>query len=250
MIKLIDILKGVFHDPFTGELSEGLIKTVEVDKAFEIIHKQFSNLPEADIVQDNKNIILGFAPNYLNDDLENYVGTYPDPNISNILTLLNNLGYFPASVEYELNNRAEQYKMKYSPSMFRELISDKQPTYLIFTFEAKYDPVVEVPRYLYHITDSKYLDKIKQIGLKPRALNKRSAHESRIYFSLDKKSSDYLWDKLKLHMGPGKGILLTIDTTNLEVTFYNDPNFDKLGVYTYSNIPPSSIIKYEPIIEN
>jgi hypothetical protein len=250
MIKLIDILKGAFHDPFTGELSEGLIKTVEAGKAFEIIHKQFSNLPEVDIVQDNKNIILGLAPNYLDANLEKYAGAYPDPNISNILTLLNNLGYFPASVEYELSNKAEQYKMKYSPAMFRELILDKQPTYLIFTFEAKYDPIVGVPQYLYHITDSKYLDKIKQIGLKPRALNKRSAHEARIYFSLDKKSSDYLWNRLKLHMGSGNGILLTIDTTNLETAFYNDPNFDKLGVYTYSNIPSSSIIKYEPITEN
>jgi hypothetical protein len=45
------------------------------------------------------------------------------------------------------------------------------------------------------------------------------------------------------------GVLLTIDTTSLNNTFYNDPNFKNLGIYTYGNIPPSSIINYEPITE-
>jgi len=35
----------------------------------------------------------------------------------------------------------------------------------------------------------------------------------------------------------------------LSTNFYNDPNFSSLGVYVYENIPSSSIIKYEPIIE-
>jgi hypothetical protein len=246
MIKLIDILKGAFHDPFTGELSEGLIKTVEVDKALDIIGKQFPTFDS--FYEGNSGIRIEFSPRYLNSPEQNYVGDLPDPNISKVLSLLNNLGYFPSNVQYDSGRTSGQ--IKYSPSQFRDLIINQKPKYLSFIFEPKYDPVIKVPQYIYHITDSKYLDKIKQIGLKPRALNKRSAHESRIYFSLDKKSSDYLWNRLKLHMGPGNGILLTIDTTNLEAAFYNDPNFDKLGVYTYSNIPPSSIIKYEPITEN
>jgi hypothetical protein len=53
---------------------------------------------------------------------------------------------------------------------------------------------------------------------------------------------------MKYHYENNSGILLTIDTTKLDNTFYNDPNFKDSGIYTYGNIPPSSIIKYEPII--
>jgi predicted peptidase len=247
MIKLVDILKGTFHDPFTGEISEGLIKTVEVDKAIDIITKQFPTFDT--FYEGDSGIRIEFTPKYLNSKLQNYAGNYPDPNISKILTLLNNLGYFPTAVQYDLGgNKGGQ--IKYDNSIFRDLILNQQPRYLSFIFEPKYDPVVEVPKYIYHITDNRYLDKIKQIGLKPRALNKRSTHESRIYFSLGKESSDALWSKLKLYIGTGKGVLLTVDTSNLDAVFYNDPNYDKLGVYTYNNIPPSSIIKYESITEN
>lgn len=247
MIKLIDLLKGTFYDPFTGEISEGLIKTVEVDKALDIIGKQFPTFDSFYEGENNNSIRIEFSPKYLRSPEQNYTGDLPDPNISKVLSLLNNLGYFPSVVQYDLGSTSGQ--IKYSPSQLRDLIINKRPKYLSFIFEPKYDPVVEVPRYIYHITDSKYLDKIKQIGLKPKALNKKATHESRIYFSLDKKSSDYLWDRLKYFISSDKGILLTIDTENLAATFYDDPNFSNMGVYTYSNIPPSNIVKYESITE-
>jgi hypothetical protein len=245
MIKLIDLLEGVIRDPFTGKLQEGLIQTVNIDTAMEILGRQVEDYPELDFLNDGNTIIVGFAPKYILDKTANYTtGTFPDPKISRVLSLANNLGYFPSSVKYELNNQAEQYYEKYSPSSFRDLILNKQPTYLIFFFEAKYDPVIKLPEFVYHITTLDKVSKIKNIGLTPKTQNKKSAHPERIYVSLSKKDSDFLFSRLKYHFGKHKGVELVIDATILDQPFYQDPNFKGQGAYTYKNIPPQAIVQY------
>jgi hypothetical protein len=54
---------------------------------------------------------------------------------------------------------------------------------------------------------------------------------------------------MKMFIPKEKGILLTINTEGLNDTFYNDPNFQNKGVYTYNNISPQNIINVEPIKE-
>ena len=251
MIKLSDLIKGIIYDPFTGDLQEGLIKTTPIEQAMEIMGREVENYPELDFLNDGNTIILGFKLYHpTSQDRKYSTGTLYDPKISKVLTLANNLGYFPSIIKYELNNQADQYTKKYTPSSFRDLILNEEPTYLIFFFEAKYDPVVKVPQYVYHITDQKFIDKVKQIGLTPKTLGKRSAHPERIYVSLSKKDSDFLFRGLKQHMGRGRGVELTIDTSKLRDPFYEDPNFKEQGVYTYQNIPPSAIVKYENIKED
>jgi hypothetical protein len=249
-MKLIEILKGILRDPFSGEIYEGLIKTTPLSQSMDILNRQLQDYPELDLVDDPKSgeIIIGFKPQYTDYKISKYSGQTYDPKISKLLQLLNSLGYFPSIVKYELNNQLEQYSKKYSPKEFRRLIDEDEPTYLIFVFEPKFDPTMTPPQYIYHITDVKFLDSIKSIGLKPKTLNKRSSHPERIYFSLSRDANNTLWKNMKYHYGKENGILLTIDTTKLDNTFYNDPNFKDLGIYTYGNIPPSSIIKYESII--
>ena len=248
MIKLFDLVKGSFRDPFTGELSEGLIRTVEVDKALDIVEKQFPTFDSFYEGESNNSIRIEFSPKYLKSPEQNYIGDLPDPNISKVLSLLNNLGYFPSVVQYDLGSTSGQ--IKYSSSQLRDLVINKRPKYLSFIFEPKYDPVVEPPKYIYHITDRKYLDSIKKIGLKPKTLNKLSAHESRIYFSVSEEAAQKLWNRLKWYIPQDRGVLLTVDTESLGITFYNDPNFDKLGIYTYANISPQHITSYEPLQES
>lgn len=246
-MKLLDILKGLIRDPFNGVIYEGLIKTTPIDQSLNILNRQLQNYPELDLVDDGNQLIVGFKPKYIDYKISNYSGQTYDPNISNLLKLLNNLGYLPSIIKYELNNKGEQYVKKYSPKELRRLIEEDEPTYLIFVFEPKYDPIVTPPEYIYHITSRKFLDNIKLIGLKPKTLNKRSTHPERVYFSLNKTSSNSLWKNMEYHYGKDDGILLTISTTNLNNIFYNDPNFTGKGIYTYGNIPPSNIIKYELI---
>lgn len=250
MIKLKDLIRGIVFDPFTGDLQEGLTRTVPIEQAMEVLGREVENYPELDFLNDGNTIILGFKPTYATEQSSKYsTGTLYDPKISKVIQLANNLGYFPSVVKYELDNKLEQYTQKYQPSTFRDLVVDKQPTYLIFSFEAKYDPEVELPKYVYHITTTKFVDKIKQIGLTPKTLEKRSAHPERIYVSLSKKDSDFLFRGLKQHFGKNQGVELTIDTSLLKGTFYEDPNFKGQGAYTYQNIPPQAIVGYTPIKE-
>ena len=250
MIKLTDLIKGIIYDPFTGELQEGLIRTVPVEQAMEVMGREVENYPELDFLNDGNDIILGFKPTYATEQSQKYItGTLYDPRISKVLQLANNLGYFPSVVKYELNNKLEQYSQKYNSSTFRDLVLDKQPTYLIFNFEAKYGPEVQLPKYVYHITTTKFVNKIKQIGLTPKTLEKRSAHPERIYVSLSKKDSEFLFRGLKQHFGKNQGVELTIDTDLLKDTFYEDPNFKGKGAYTLQNIPPQAIVRYTPIEE-
>jgi len=250
MIKLKDLIRGIVFDPFTGDLQEGLTRTVPIEQAMEVLGREVENYPELDFLNDGNNIILGFKPTYATEQSSKYsTGTLYDPKISKVIQLANNLGYFPSVVKYELDNKLEKYTQKYQPSTFRDLVVGKQPTYLIFSFEAKYDPEVELPKYVYHITTTKFVDKIKQIGLTPKTLEKRSAHPERIYVSLSKKDSDFLFRGLKQHFGKNQGVELTIDTSLLKGTFYEDPNFKGQGAYTYQNIPPQAIVGYTPIKE-
>ena len=131
MIKLSDLLRGILYDPFTGDLQEGLTKTIPIGQAMEIMGREVENYPELDFINDSNSIILGFKPTYPSDLSSKYsTGTLYDPKIAKILTLANNLGYFPSMLKYELNNQAEQYTKKYTPSFFRNLIST------IFKFQA------------------------------------------------------------------------------------------------------------------
>lgn len=266
MIKLKDLITGIVFDPFTGDLQEGLTRTVPIEQAMEVLGREVENYPELDFLNDGNTIIVGFKPTYATEQSSKYsTGTLYDPKISKVIQLTNNLGYFPSVVYYKLNNpnqqkpkstlfpslndNNQQYSMKYNSSKFRELVSNEQPPYLKFFFEAKYDPEVEIPKYVYHTTTTRFVDKIKQIGLTPKTLEKRSAHPERIYVSLSKKDSDLLFKGLKQHFGKNQGVELTIDTSLLKGTFYEDPNFKGQGAYTYQNIPPQAIVGYTPIKE-
>jgi hypothetical protein len=248
MIKLIEILKGIIRDPFTGEIYEGLIKTTNINKATEIITKQFGNLPGADIVNSNTEIKVGFEPQYIDYKTAKYINHQSyDSNIGKLIQLTNNLGYYPSVFVYEKHNKTKLEK--YSNSKLKQIMDEVEPDFLVFVFEKKYDEVTYVPKLIYHITDGKYLDKIKSIGLTPKTKSKLAYHPERIYVALNKEDTLNLWKRMKMFIPKEKGILLTIDTGKLDNTFYNDPNFQNKGVYTYNNIVPQSIINIEPITE-
>jgi hypothetical protein len=250
-IKLLDILKDITRDPFTGELQEGLIRTVPIEQAVRVFKKNTQNYSEVELRSTEDVIEVGFKLSYPSIPERNYVsGTVYDSKISKILTLAQNLGYFPSTVKYKLSSDSNYQSEKYNPSKFRELILDREPEYLIFRFEAKYDRIVEVPRYVYHITSQQFVDSIKAVGLKPKNLDKRAKHIERVYVSFSKEDSEILFKSLKNHFGKGKGVELIIDTDPLKGPFYEDPNFTGRGAYTYQNIPPHLIRSYKPIEED
>ena len=54
MIKLTNILKEIFRDPFNGDIYEGLVKTIDIETSVDVLYKRFKDLKGFNI-NSNKN---------------------------------------------------------------------------------------------------------------------------------------------------------------------------------------------------
>jgi len=131
------------------------------------------------------------------------------------------------------------------------MISDENQVEIMF--DAKYDDRINVNDYnfLYHLTSNDKIEKIKKNGLVPYTRSKVSMHPERIYFSTSLKFQDIIFNKFKLFQ-PNKSLFTIIISTVLipdKIQFYKDPNFKDNGIYTYVNIPPSTIVEITKIDE-
>jgi len=232
MIKFLDIL---------NKINEGLIKTTPVDQAIKIINKGVDDFKNINLYNEGGMIFLEFEPEYISD-------TFDFSKINKVLTLVNNLGYFPSMLTY-FNDKGADSTEKYTPTFFKDVIINKKPKSILFQFEAKYDAIIDVPKYVYHITSADNISKIKKIGLTPRTQSKISTHPDRIYVSLNEEYSDEIYWQIRGTFRNRTGIELVIDTSQLDQSFYEDPNFQTMGVYTYKNIPPQAIVQYRAIEE-
>ena len=110
-------------------------------------------------------------------------------------------------------------------------------------FEPKFD-VEYVPkeRYLYHVTDKKFIPKIMKIGLTPRTQSKIGYHPERIYLAKSKEWADDIASQFKFGgmVEEPNMVTLRIDLQNLFIYLQQDGQFEG-GVYTTDNVPPSHI---------
>jgi hypothetical protein len=122
---------------------------------------------------------------------------------------------------------------------------------VIVHYEAKYDEEIEVKGpYLYHLTPDIKWPKIKVFGLTPKTQGKLADHPGRIYL-LTSLEGEWDIDELTFallnsytHKERVKEMyLLKIDISQIkDHKFFEDPNFyPDEAVWTYQNIPPSSI---------
>jgi len=98
---------------------------------------------------------------------------------------------------------------------------------------------------LYHITDQKYLSKIKIRGLIPKYVGKKSIHPERVYLC-NKDGLKELYTGFK-HYIPNP-IIISVDLTGLNISLFDDNNFHH-GYYTVDNIPPK-VINFDPVLIN
>lgn len=244
MIKLADLLSGTVRDPFTGELYEGLITTVELRKAAELLQRNASTIVQDTEVTSTGELEVHVTPNYPDQHVTNYTtGGLQNPQLSDLLKLINNLGYYITA--YIVDGKYQ----KYNSAKFRDLIVIEEPKELMLILSAKYDEEqTNLPATVFHVTNSMYLPKIKQIGLKPTTQSKLADHPERIYLALDRESAELIAKRMQ-QLGKYEPQLLVIDTTKLpkNLKFYNDPHFSERGVYTLGNIPLNAITKIENI---
>lgn len=238
------------RDPFTGEiLSEGLIYSLDSTRVLSLLkrlHKKLfvsAELRTKSTTADKTGIDILIRINdldYITLTNVKYVsGVHPAPSISDILKIMNNFGWFPSFVRTGTNKNVTGKYYPYSNTAIRNSIVNDDVSYVMMTFEAKYDTVAEITtNYLFHVTDKRFVDKILKNGLVPKTKSKLSTHPDRVY------AIDNIKSISAIVRHPGQTIKdpvylkITVNKLN-NVTWYKDPNSE--GVYTYSNIPPNAI---------
>lgn len=227
-------------EAYKGVLSEQLITeysfTVYPEKTIQTLKQKYSNIVDINFFKRGENIIkinLTFKDKLIQ-------------NLQEINNFMDSFGWYPAFINYKNGG-------KYS-DVVSKLFDFKN---VIISYEAKYNKSIDISnqQFLYHITPDLKWKKIKSYGLTAKTLNKLSDHPGRIYLlknidNLEDFGGDIIdlsFELLKYY--PYKDrvkemYLLKIDTTKLlpNTIFFDDPNF-YMGeaVWTYNNIPPTSI---------
>jgi len=109
-------------------------------------------------------------------------------------------------------------------------------------------------KYLYHITLKEKEDKIRRIGLVPKAYNKRSNHPERVYLIPSNSPIPYLmfhFYQVGKMLYPDKNsfIVCGIETKDLDCEFHFDPNMES-AVYITENISPQILHIKDIIVKN
>lgn len=187
-----------------------------------------------------------YQPKYDINELEIflYIKEQKIPDIEQLNKLIENLGWYISLIR--INYTGGKYQL-----ISYEYLRSNKPNFhntfsIILYCEAKFDIIYDKSiSYLYHITTSNKINKIKQIGLTPKSNNKKTTHSERIYFTINKQSALELYSKFKRDKPHQEFSLIIINGKEIRnLRLFKDPNF-KHGLYTYQNIPPLFIDNIE-----
>jgi hypothetical protein len=225
---ILELLYEAYKDEYDLNLTEGLIKTTNIDKTLNLLKKSFHKGYHY-IKRDNNTFTVNFI-HVTKNDLEPFLQT------------ANNLGWFPSyMVVPDKRGTNTEFQGKWDKNRFSE-----GETYV--SFEAKYDEqVVEnIPKILYHASPSKNADKILKIGLSPRSRSKKSFHPERVYVSSSLTKIKNIIPLLGKLEGDRNYTVFKINTEEVPGNYfklYKDPNLPDTGFYTVNNIPPYALSK-------
>jgi len=213
---------------------EGLIVSWDTKTVENKIKKLFSSENKEVWILNNKKLL---NIQFLNEDMNKDF-------LEKIYSLINVSGYYIA--QYFIVNRKGD-NIKHGTIYEDEYLTDKE-NLTAFVLNKKFDSeIVDLSslNYLYHVTEEKYLDKIKRQGIKPISRMKIEKHPERIYlFDSEVNAEEFVKDLTKRFNG--NYVILKIDVSKLNQTtkFYKDPLFldDVNAYYIYDNISPLSII--------
>jgi hypothetical protein len=242
-------------------LDEGLIQTYPLDKTADILNrdKEFNQFFRA-YIKDDKWIVIEFKPtdfdwNSLEEAhfFEDYVGMHRGNGIKYFLEKLNLFGYIPTYVEILRNNKIKtEYRFSYN--RLKNDIDDYNGDLIRLFFQPKYSEIMssdEVPHFIFHLSELDFRNKIKKIGLVPR---RNERYDDRVYVCLCESDMTPQFIKnlkreksIKAFERYGKQIIVDtldlykIDTSDLNLILYKDPEFSENGFYIKKNIPPKNI---------
>lgn len=214
-------------------IGEGLIKSLNQNKMAGILERYTTNTGNMQVtVRKDVDIIINFSY------------TVTTGQYKQLLQLINACGWFVCSIHpvsrFQWMKYDEQHALKLLEIHGLRAIS----------IEAKYDSDTSTDMlsrgYLYHVSPTKYEDRILKIGLIPKSKNKIATHPERIYLTKTEEDAEFLADKFTELDNTKTYNIYQIDLHallkhNKNVKFYKDSAFTDKGIYTTVNIPPNCI---------
>jgi len=223
---------------YLEQLNEGIIRTYDIDFVIDKSLQRLSVLNvKYDIVKNPNNtikltiydfnkIIINHLFGLLNKNFTNLFGWFPT------YMFLTNLSGMKNSMNYDENYLVKTYEYLGEVSIL---------------YESKFDLISDMPPKLYHISIQEHSNKILSIGIVPKTKNKISSHGNRIYVCSSLNDCIDLIDNMKFYFFNKnekintKWIIYEIDTSDLDILLYKDPNYPDRGYYLLGNIPPKNL---------
>jgi hypothetical protein len=229
------------------KFNEGLIMTHDIYDSKDALTQELSKSFFNNIKIDK---------NKINIDLQD--GLFTVNGYMKFLILINNLGYYICKMCVYNSLGSKNIKPETFKKTFLNDVYLKNITRYDFTLEPKFDITHKLKmNVLYHVTESKYIDKILKNGLIAKTKNTLSDYPERIYFVYNlndanqyiKVKNAYYLRVINSTKPENRHKFPSIEYKILEITlpdnndliFYNDPNFTDKGIYTYDNINPKFI---------
>lgn len=161
---------------------------------------------------------------------------------------INMMGWFPSTIIIT-NLTGMENSMQYNRDFLIKNMDFIDKVKIIF--ESKFDIESNIPDKLYHLSIKEFQNSILKSGISPKSKSKISYHDSRIYLCKSILGCKTLIPNMKMIYSQQKWsnpkskindswIIYEIDTKDLDIKLYNDPNYLG-GYYILSNIPPKNI---------
>lgn len=233
-----------FIETWSDFILNETLKTHDIDLTLYNVNSELSLLKFNFNIQKNPNNSLLLTLNGFN--YINTVGEYLDI-INRLLT--DRHGWFPTKME--ITNFSGMVNIfPYNEEILKSE-NNKYYTTVSITYESKYDTETILPDKLYHLSIQEYKDDVLKKGLIPKSKSKLSINLDRIYVCSDIKDCYNLINRMKFYYKNRKinnkkdkinykWIIYEIDTKDLNIKLYKDPNYIN-GYYIVDNIPNTLI---------
>lgn len=209
------------------QLDEGLIQSQKAKLVIKKLQTKFS------VKYNEGSISVAFSHTQLKNNFED------------LQKLMNNFGWFLASIIDEKYNKQKPDK----------IYDIEFQNYIFLIFEPKYDLLYDGHiTTFYHVSPTRFREKILAKGLIPKSGSKQSYHPERVYLAFSTKNIEALLQDPQMTANyvafnkPQEDTwdMYSVDTNDLEyLRLYHDPNFamgkKSLGVYALSGIPPNKL---------
>jgi hypothetical protein len=230
-----------FIENYSDFILNETLKTHDIDITLKNVNRELSLLGYNFSIRKDDNKILV--------SLKNVNTTHVFGLIINCLNqlMIDRHGWFPSSMFMISINGMKHESIYDENKLFKDqsFISEVEISY-----EPKYDIELILPNTLYHLSVQEFEKDVIKRGIIPKSKSKLSKHLDRIYLCDNESDCKKLIGRMKMfYMDKlsknrrdkinSKWILYEIDSSNLDIKLYKDPNSS--GYYCVDNIPADKI---------